>query len=122
MLTTISGYRVIDGCRGPASTYAQQRAMLLKVNRDPNPWKAFLDDLTSFIQHQQEKGCDILLCLDANESTQRSKSGIGRLAATCSLLDIHALRFPDQHVPSHSNGSEKIDYVFCSQNVADAVV
>ena len=68
-LTTISGYRVIEGCRGPASAYAQQRAMLVEAKRDPNPRKAFLDDLTSFIQHKQENGCNILLGLDANEST-----------------------------------------------------
>jgi exonuclease III len=91
--------------------------MLVTENRPANPRKIFYEDLTSFIQRQQEDGAAILLCLDANETWTKRSSAIQKLATQCGLEDIHTNCFPNQELPSHRNGSSKIDYILASPSL-----
>ncbi len=120
-LTTITGYRVCEGSKGPASTLAQQRAMLVTAQRLANPRKVFLSDLTEHIQQRQIQGKSIILCLDANESMIKLNSGICKLMETCGLIDLHAHLYPDISLPSHRSGSAKIDFMLISPDLLESI-
>jgi hypothetical protein len=125
MLTTITAYCVTASTGGDLSAQSQQRAMLL-VTEDRSifdPRKLILDDLIVFITNCQDSGHNILvLCIDANESMSKSNSQIRRLANTCNLLDLHANLHPDEHMPpSHSRGSEKIDFCLASPPLLECI-
>ena len=121
LLTTITGYQVCESSQGPASAYAQQRAMLVSHHRPAHPREAFIDDLTTHIQECQHNGHDILLCLDANDTTLKKNSGLRRLITTCSLLDVHKALHPQQMIPSHRRGSAKIDFILASPRVLQCI-
>ncbi len=55
LLTTIIGYQICKSSQGPASAYAQQRAMLVSHNRPAHPREAFIEDLITHIQECQHK-------------------------------------------------------------------
>ena len=116
-MTTITAYCVLEGCQGPSSAYSQQRAMLVLDNRPAHPRKIFYEDLTSCIQKFQEEGSEILLCLDANKTWTKPSSRIRKLATICGLEDVHTNRFPTEAIPSHCNGSTKIDYILASPTI-----
>ena len=121
LLTTISAYRVGETSQGPASAHAQQRVMLVTKNRQANPTAVFFDDMIEYIQACQLKGHNIILCLDANETLQKTKSGLWRLLTTCSLLDIHEAIHPHMALPSHQRGSGKINFILVSPRVLTCV-
>lgn len=104
MLTTITAYRIAAGTGGDTSAHAQQRMMLVTEERDIiDPRRLIIDDLIVYITNCQDSGHDILLCIDANESMEKSTSQIRRLANTCNLLDVHAnLHLDETLLPSHS--------------------
>ncbi len=55
--------------------------VLLTTEGQPaRPWQLFIKDMVAFIQAQQQLGDSIILCLDANESMESSKSQIKQLA------------------------------------------
>lgn len=123
MLTTITAYRIAAGTGGDTSAHAQQRMMLVTEERDIiDPRRLIIDDLIVYITHCQESGHDILLCIDANESMEKPASQIRRLANTCNLLDVHAnLHLDETLLPSHSRGSEKIDFCLASPPLLDCI-
>ena len=123
MLTTITAYRITAGTGGDTSAQAQQRMMLVTEERAViDPRKLIIDDLIIYITNCQESGHDILLCIDANESMDKSTSQIRRLANTCNLLDVHTnLHFNETTLPSHSRGSEKIDFCLASPPLLDCI-
>ena len=121
MLTLITAYRVPDGCKGPSSSYAQQRAMLVTSGRAAQPRQALIQDLIEFIHEALGKGHSIALNIDANESMERPTSGIKHLAVVCGLVDIHQHRNPETKLSSHKTGSTKIDYVLVSMDLLDFI-
>lgn len=122
MLTTISAYRVADGCKGPSSSYAQQRAMLVTENRAADPRRMFITDLTEYIHKCQSSGHEVVLCLDANESMSHPNSAIRRLANDCGLADVHQTTCPDiSRLNSHRAGSSQIDFCFASPKVMSSI-
>lgn len=122
MLTTISAYRVIDGCKGPASAYSQQRAMLVTANREANPRRVFITDMIAYIHQCQSSGHEIILCLDANETMSAPNSAIRRLAAECGLVDVHQNTCPDySEINSHRSGSSQIDFCLVTPRVMECI-
>jgi hypothetical protein len=120
-LTTIAGYRVIDGHHGPMSASEQQRVMLTTEGRMITPRKAFIEDLIRYILDCQDSGHEILLMLDANESMHRTNSGINRLTTICGLTDVYTSLFPDEHVSSFKYGSDRIDFCLASPLVLASI-
>jgi exonuclease III len=121
LLTIITGYRVGDTSQGPASAYAQQRAMLVSQNRPAKPRALFNVDIIAYTQDCQQQGHDIVLCLDANETTTKTNSSIRKLMTTCSLVDVHEALHPSKSPPSHRSGSGKIDYILTSPRILQCV-
>ena len=55
LLTTITAYRVANGCNGPHSAFYEKRSMLVTENRGANVRDLFIHDLLAFIQQCQKK-------------------------------------------------------------------
>ena len=122
VLSAIAAYRVVEGTHGPASASAQQRLQLTLQGQTISPRKAFLEDIIAYIHKLQEKGHEILLCLDANESMHRHNAGIRRLASMCGLQDVHQILFPDNELSSFKHGSSKIDFCLATPTIIQHVV
>ncbi len=122
LLTTIVAYQVGENSKGPASAYAQQRAMLVSQNRPAKPRALFIDDLIAYIQDCQLNGQDIVLCLDANDTLTGSNSGLRRLTTTCSLTDVHETLHPKTALPSHRRGWEKIVFIFVTPKILPSIL
>jgi len=88
------------------TTYTQQYHILLSQNNlNPDPRK-------SFVLHCWQDTHDILLCLDANDSTSGSHDkGIERIIDETALINLHRYRHPQLHPPAtHNRGWLTIDY------------
>ncbi len=88
------------------------------------PREAFVKDLTLFILERQTEGHDILLAGDFNEAlTDGSLSGMSELSSKCKLVDlmyVNHLNEDTEEFPTWISGRERIDYVLCSERVAEA--
>jgi hypothetical protein len=102
------------------STYSQQYAMMIEKGYEkPNPRKQFITDFIS----QFKKLCTetedyILVAMDANEHPSNSQEGINKIKAECELIDVYTeIHGEGDDFPTHENGSKRVDYAFCSQNL-----
>ena len=123
-LLIITGYRT--GSRstpgGFKTAWAQQKAMLLKAHRQETPTGAFLTDITKWLHQYKQENMEIILAMDANEQWG-NKSGIRYFAEEFQLLNIHQeMQLPESH-PNIANlqRSTNIDYLLCSQKVAQHI-
>jgi hypothetical protein len=132
-LTIITGYRVCKSsitATGPSTAYRQQWAILNAAgDQNPDPHKQFLTDLLTFITETRD-GDDkheILLMLDANESTMENNSQIAKFAAELNLIDLHLhhhRHMIEENPPPHTHetGSKRIDYIFGTSGVANNIL
>ena len=78
----------------------------------PNPRKVFIADLTQLITQFQARGESILLLGDFNDdmhSTLSNQEGIAKLAITCELADVFAIRLGDPTIPTtYQRGSKSL--------------
>ncbi len=121
----ITAYRVGDQqpTIGSTKVYTQQYQILLEQgDLNPNPRAAFVTDIIAFIQQWQSTH-DILLCMDTNDSTIRSKDrGLETILAATKLIDLHQYRFPSRPTPAtHNRGTKTIDYCLGSPGFAEAL-
>ena len=82
----------------------------------------FVTDLIKQLKIWQKEGHDIVLMMDANESSVHG-SAVDRLIYACGLTNVHvreteALEPP----PTYHRGSSKIDFVLVSSRVTHSVV
>jgi len=72
------------------TTYTQQYNILLSQNElHPEPREQSIMDIIDFVCHWQDMH-DILLCLDANDNTTKSRDkGIKHFIDTTALIDLH---------------------------------
>ena len=103
--------------------FDQQYTMLLSNGHPkPNVRKQFIVDLVQFINTLQLEGHEVLVSLDANETRgQDTTYGIARLLQECTLTDLHTLGSSDPPATYKYGTDRRIDYMFGSQAVAEAV-
>ena len=121
-LTIISAYRVcqkrISGT-GPSTAYMQQWNKLRQLGHtNPNPRKAFIEDISRQITEWQEENHSIILMIDANEKWGADGTGIANIAINLRLIDFHSETHGlGAEVPTYHRSAHRIDYVLVSRNV-----
>jgi hypothetical protein len=119
----ISAYRVCDGKPEhdrSLSTYNQQYMALKSMGvTNPDPRQQFINDLTTKIKQIQTSKHDyIIIGMDANSVINTDKHGLQKLCNSCDLVDMYTSIHEDyDDFPTHTNGSKRIDYMFCTTNV-----
>jgi hypothetical protein len=103
-LVIITGYRVCDASVSTtgASTPFHQQWHLLRMTGDknPNPRKQFITDLTVEIRKWQNEGADIILGGDFNERLGETQDGLAQLVTQCNLVDPHAINHGTDDKPN----------------------
>jgi hypothetical protein len=74
--------------QGPCTSWTQQWTLLRETNKNPDPIKAFCDDLTKETKRWTEKGYEILLMIDANEEVGLRPGGLNSVIASAGLFDL----------------------------------
>ena len=122
-LTIITAYRCCDGVTiknvGTTSAFFQQEAILKERGISKSPQEMFIVDLIKVIQGYTEKGHEVLLNVDANETWDHRGSRIYDLAMQTGLYDIARERHGGPVTPTYvrKNCSRRIDYMLGSEGV-----
>ena len=106
------------------SSYSQQLAMLKQRGIKKQPQEQIFKYLKESIQQHQEDGCEILVCIDANDQWEDRGSGIEDFALTLGLTDVARERY-DGHCPltyTRKNTNRRIDFLLESEEVINNVV
>jgi hypothetical protein len=104
--------------QGPYTAWTQQWMLLCEMNKNPDPIKAFCDDLKTEMKKWVEKGYEILLMIDANEEVGLEPGGISAVISVAGLYDLldighNATQYPN----TYARGSKQIDYIFGSAGI-----
>ena len=116
-LAIICGYRPVKTeirKTGSSIVYRQQwNHMRALGNENPEPRSQFLKDLTKYIKSLRDDNHEILLMLDANESTGKKNSHINRFFTDCGLSDLHATKHRNLPDPpnTYMRGKKCIDFI-----------
>ena len=122
-----SVYRVngnsLEKAGGDTVWMQEYQALLENGVESPNPRQQILDDLEADIHATREDGeTEIIVCIDANESTR--KEGVSKLKLfreNTGLEDIHGYLHSDlEETPTYAEGSKQIDYILASPRVLQA--
>ena len=126
-ITFISAYQVCKGADGESTVSKTFRVQLEVQNtargRKPkNLRQQTITDLLKFIRSLKEDGQDIVLMMDANE-TAGTGSLLDRLMMTGGLVDAHAIGANKSLTApaTYQRGSAKIDYIFITPRLVEAV-
>jgi hypothetical protein len=115
-LTVITAYQVCSrptNILGNTAYHQQVRALSMQGRHTVSPRQAFIQDLIQFITGLQEKGHEIILGGDFNETLDDKNSGILKLITSTNLTDPFLYRFPHhQDFGTHVMGRKRIDLVF----------
>ncbi len=121
----VSGYRVCNQKFDAASnTVSAQQTRLLQAQGiiKPIPRKLFLVDLIEQIKTWRQINKEVILCIDANEPVDDSRSAVSKLFTT-DLVDLHHHQHPGlRKPPTHQRGSQAIDLIAGSPLVASALL
>lgn len=123
-ITVVSVYQV---CPRPTNSigntaYHQQERLLHSQGRDIHPRKAFMEDLYKFLETYRQKGHDLIIGGDFNESYQDKNSGVLQLASSLQLTDPYLHKFP--HSPefgTHESGRRRIDLLLVSPGILPCI-
>jgi hypothetical protein len=107
---------------GPSTAWMQQWSILREKGiKNPDPIKAFYDDLSVELTTWTQEGCEIILMLDANEPLGERPGGLGKLVGSHSLIDLSKKILPENStVSTYARGSKKIDFILGTSRVAKA--
>ena len=64
--------------------------MIKQGIEEPDPRNQVLKDLTTVIRKKREEGCEVILTMDANESTNNPRGKFSTFIQDNLLHDIHA--------------------------------
>jgi hypothetical protein len=125
-LAIITAYRVVQHSvdrLGALTAYHQQHTMMVNSgNKNPEPRKQCLTDLTLLIKELQRNKCAIILMIDANETLESPNSGIRQLADQCNMVDAIEHRHGiNDNTNSCKKGSKKIDHILVSSDIAQTI-
>ena len=119
----VTVYQVVaNSSSGPYTAYQQQASSLRVAGRDPNPKKAFLDDIIDYLKTLRLDDYALVVMGDLNEVVGH-RPGFNKVTSEFDLVDVMTHRHPIQNeVPTYSRGTKRLDYIFCTQNIVEAVV
>ena len=79
----------------PSTVYMQHKRYLMSVNQDIFPCEAMCNDLYCFITACQNRGDQIVLCVDLNKATNREE-GLLQQTLLCNNNLVDALKYQHQ--------------------------
>jgi hypothetical protein len=96
----------------------QQWMLLWETDKNPDPVKAFCDDLMKETRQWVEKGYEINLMIDANEEVGSPPGGLSSVIALAKLFDLlnarhNALQYPN----TFARGTKCINFIFGTERV-----
>ena len=120
----ITVYQVVNKeTKGPFTAYQQQLTALKLANRDLQPRPAFILDLDKYLTSITTPNSQFVVMGDFNEVVGVNSSGFAKITSKFSLVDVHChFHSIEQEVPTYARGKDRIDFIFCSQNLLPAVV
>ena len=116
-LAVLCGYRPVKTeirTTGASTVYRQQwNHMRALGNENPEPRSQFLKDLKVYIKTLREENHEIILMIDANESTGEKHSHINKFFLECGLEDLHATKHRNLPDPpnTYMRGNKCIDFM-----------
>jgi hypothetical protein len=122
----ISTYQVCDGASESAITSRTVRAQqewhyAEQGIQGVNLREQFLVDIQGLIGRMQKEGHDIVLMMDANESSSLG-SGVDKLICKCGLADAHKSAQTTLAAPAtYQRGSKKIDFILISPRLVESI-
>ena len=123
-ITIISAYQPVTDSpnTGLMTVTAQQRNILVKM-RDPvmDPRKAFKRDLRLLLQQLIDRGDDILLVGDFNETIDEHFNGLSKIMADFQLVDLMRGRSSNQFPATYARGKHRLDFGLATRRVAGAL-
>ena len=126
-LDIICGYRSVDqdiASAGTTTNYYQQWMNLrAKGDQQPDPREQFFIDLGIHIEKLKTEKHEIMLMMDANESTTERNSRVEKFFIKHGLVDLHAMKHKDLDDPPNTyiRGSKCIDFFAGTEGVTGAV-
>lgn len=115
-------YRVCKeptGCQN--SAYQHQEEKLNDKNIFTPPDQQVVDDLKKQIEKDRENKCKIIVMADANEKITIGTPRIHNMLTDLGLVNIMETRATSALPPTHQSGSEAIDHVWATEDIADFV-
>jgi hypothetical protein len=120
----ITGYRVCNDNGNNRITslasFSQQKVLLIERGlEEVSPRTQFTIDIINLIKELRCNPEDyIILALDANNPNRNETEGIDKIMDECDLLDAYeCIHHDHSEFPTQQNGSKRIDYMLCSQNL-----
>ena len=117
-VTLICAYQVVQekGEHGARTTYSQQvRMMRLDGVMDPNPRKAFIQDIKELTKTLVKAEHDIILMGDFNESIGIKPTEMASVMAEGKLTDTYCFKHGlDKEKPTYARGTKRVDYILVS--------
>jgi exonuclease III len=125
IVSVICAYQVVQegGTHGDRTTYSQQmRMMRLEGQTAPNPRRQFIDDMKILVRQLHDKGNDIILMGDFNESIGVSPAGMASVMTAGQLSDVFCHRHQlSQEKPTYARGNTRVDYILTSSRLLEYV-
>ena len=123
-ITIITTYRAnkndISRC-GPSTIFSQQWHYQHSLGIiQPNPRQSILEDLETYINELKNRGDEIIIMMDANESTA-SLSQLSLWINNNNLIDIHQYIHGPDDPETYNRGSTRIDYILISPTLAPTI-
>jgi hypothetical protein len=98
-LIVITAYRPCK-TTGPTTTWTQQWLILRETIKNPDPIKAFDDDLAETVKKWKQQGYEILLMIDANDDIGEKPGGMSKAIYQAGLSDLISRRHNAEKMPN----------------------
>jgi hypothetical protein len=119
-LVIVTAYRPCV-THGPTTAWMQQWSLLREEGRiNPDPVKIFYQDLTAQLDQWTQKGYEIILMIDANETIGENPGGLNFLIRQARLTDLIHHKHPTlQQTNTYARGTKQIDYILGTKRVRE---
>jgi hypothetical protein len=88
----------------------------------PNPRKQMLFDLAARVAEIKERGEEVIIMMDSNESLNDSRAALTKWLQGLGLVDIIAQHHGSNGEPeTYNRGTERIDHIFMTPTLAEFV-
>jgi hypothetical protein len=125
IISIICAYQVVQetGHHRDRTTHSQQvRMMRLEGQLQPNPRRRFIIGMKSLVKSLFEKGNDLVLMGDFNESIDANPVGMASVMTAGHLTDAFCHRHDlSQEKPTYAQGTNCVDYILTSSWLLDYI-
>jgi hypothetical protein len=124
-ITIVTAYQVVtdNPHTGLTTATSQQRSQLVQSN-DPiqEPRKAFKRDIRQLLKTLIQRGDQVMLLGDFNETIESPYSGIAAIAAELNMVDLMSTRSSVQPPATYARGRVRLDYGLATQQIAESLI